>query len=263
MSSATKGQNYWIMCRIPPRLVCMGQASKPPKHRLYVDTWNSPVTPLNAQQTHYLRNVLRLENEATILAFDAQGRAHQTLLVPMEEGRFGLKIGERAALPERSLELSVAMPIPKGDRADWAVEKLTELGVSNIIWWQAERSVMKTPGKQKSQRWQRISQSAARQSVCGSPVKIEGPLTLTDIFLAPYDKCFIALPTTQPPAKMNIQAGNSVLLLIGPEGGFSPEEEASAINAGYQPLWLSSNILRMETAAIVGASHLQNMAQKF
>ncbi len=263
MSSGTKGQNYWIMCRIPLRLRCMGQSSKAAKHRLYVESWISPITPLTPEQTHYLRNVLRLQNEEAILAFDAKGRAHQTELVPLEEGKFGLRIGEPAALPEQPLKLSVAMPIPKGDRADWTVEKLTELGVTNIIWWQAERSVMKSPGEQKMQRWLRLAQSAARQSLCGAPATIEGPIPLKDIFLSTYEQHFIALPKAEPSAKISIGQRNSVLLLIGPEGGFTPDEEAFAIDAGCQPLWLSCNILRMETAAIAGASHLQNMAQKF
>jgi 16S rRNA (uracil1498-N3)-methyltransferase len=233
----------------------------PPKHRLFIETWAEPITPLSPEQNHYLSHVLRLNVGHEILAFDAHGRAHLATLVHHEEYGLGIEIGTPIAMPTQALNLSVALPIPKGERADWAVEKLSELGVHEIIWWNAARSVMKDPGTQKQERWKRLTQSAARQSLAGPPPHLSGPHQLDLVLQGAYDARFIALPGASP-APMEISKGKSVLLLIGPEGGFSPAEEENARDAGCQPLWLSTSILRMETAAIVGASHLQNMVQK-
>ena len=220
------------------------------------------MTPLSPEQIHYLSHVLRLKVGHEILAFDAHGRSHLAILAHDENQAWAIQIGPSIALPEQPLHLSVALPVPKGERADWAVEKLAELGVNEIIWWQAERSLIKEPGAQKKQRWTRLAQSAVRQSLSGPPPKLIGPNQLDTILENSYDERFIALPGA-PLNSMEISRGKSVLLLIGPEGGFTPEEEKKARNAGCRPLWLATGILRIETAALVGASHLQNLAQKF
>jgi 16S rRNA (uracil1498-N3)-methyltransferase len=236
----------------------MTNTMNPPKHRLFIETWAEPITPLSPEQNHYLSHVLRLKVGHEILAFDAHGRAHLACLIHDDNQSLAIKIGPPLPLPEQPLRLHVALPIPKGERADWAVEKLSELGVHEIIWWNAARSVMKEPGTQKQERWKRLTQSAARQSLAGPPPHLSGPHQLDLVLQGAYDARFIALPSASP-APMEISKGKSVLLLIGPDGGFSPAEEENARNAGCQPLWLSTSILRMETAAIVGASHLQNM----
>ena len=240
----------------------MTNHTKTPKHRLFIEGWSEPCIKLKSDQSHYLTHVLRLNIGTEILIFDGANRCHRTLLSQDNDKNMQLELAQALPMPEQDLHLHVALPIPKGERADWAVEKLTELGVHEILWWQAKRSVMKNPGMQKKERWKRLTQSAARQSFSGPPPHLSGPHRLDKILENPYDKRFIALPSASPKAN-DITTEKSVLLLLGPEGGFSPEEEERALDAGCQPLWLGRGILRIETAALVAVAHLQNIAQKF
>ena len=111
----------------------MGKKKQVPKHRLFVETCSQSCIDLNADQSHYLTNVLRLPKGVEILVFDAEARYHRAILQYDSKNSVQLEVKESIPIPDRPLKTHVALPIPKGERADWAVEKLTALRVHEII----------------------------------------------------------------------------------------------------------------------------------
>ena len=149
--------------------------------------------------------------------------------------------------------VSVAFAVPKGQRSTWAVEKLTELGVDEIIWLHCERSIVSTKSADsKLSRWQRVAHSAAAQSHRDDIPALLGPWTLMDLCSHPAPTKFFADPKgTAPPAA---QKQTDALWMIGPEGGWSASEHDLALQNHFIFAKLAPTILRVETAAIAAAS---------
>jgi 16S rRNA (uracil1498-N3)-methyltransferase len=163
-------------------------------------------------------------------------------------------LAQRAQAPA---QIAVAQGIPKAQKMDYVVEKLTELGVAEIVPLRSERSVAEA-GDTKIARWRRLARSAAQQ--CGRAdipdVREAADLrSLTGRF-ADFDRVLFPweLASAQPLRESLpplIAAARRVLIVIGPEGGFSHDEADLAGAAGAHRLSLGERILRTETAALV------------
>ena len=230
-------------------------------HRLMIANFQSGVQPLSAPHRHYLINVLRLTPPATVEVFDGKGRFATAQLVFDNRGGVGLEIGAIQPQKQTNHQLSIAMAIPKGERADWVVEKLTEIGVYRIVWIECERSIVNLkPNSSKYSRWLRIAEAAAKQ--CGRtdiPI-IEAVREFSEVTLQLADLKFICLPNSQPlfphlTSLASPQPLNS-LCLIGPEGDFSQKEIALALQHEFLKVGLTCDTLRVETAAMVAAGLL-------
>ena len=154
--------------------------------------------------------------------------------------------------------VDVAQAIPKGQKMDFVVEKVTELGARAILPFNSERSVATTPGAAKLDRWQRLARTAAQQCGRGSVPEI-GPVLSFDELLerfAGYDA--VLFPWELAPAEpvrdtlpALIEGAARILIVVGPEGGFSHAEADAAAARGAHRVWLGPRILRTETAAMV------------
>lgn len=154
--------------------------------------------------------------------------------------------------------VDVAQAIPKGQKMDFVVEKATELGARAILPFGSERSVASAPGTAKIERWQRLARAAAQQ--CGrSFVPTVAPALTFDELLARFDRYDAvlfpwelapahALRDTLPPL---LEKAARMLIVVGPEGGFTHAEAEAAGARGAHLLWLGERILRTETAAMV------------
>lgn len=160
--------------------------------------------------------------------------------------------------------IDVAQGIPKGAKMDFVVEKLTELGVSSIIPLESERTIVRDVSVSKLQRWQRIAQSASQQ--CGRTTipHIASPATLLQLTreFASYDVVLLPWEVAQRSPLRDglpalIKGKGRILILVGPEGGFSHGEADAAVASGADPISLGDRILRTETAALVLVSILQ------
>lgn len=154
--------------------------------------------------------------------------------------------------------VTIAQGLPKGHKMDFVVEKLTELGVARIIPMRTERSVVSQVGAQKLERWRRLAKTASAQ--CG---RVDVPIIHEEMpfarVLAEHANVDCALlPWELAPAEPLrstlpglLQGARSVLVLIGPEGGFSHAEADAARAAGAHAISLGERILRTETAGLV------------
>lgn len=207
---------------------------------------------LNTAQWHYLTRVLRLRSGAECIILDGCGKIWQAVLA-------NEAVTLTAELPppatEWTVQVRIACAVPKGERWEWLLQKATELGASEIIPLKTARSVV-LPQTSKLERWQAIVREAAEQSERLVLPRVHPPLDF-EAFLQqhPAGLGFICTARGDRPSLWKCLAGmrtdETVTLLSGPEGGFTPEEVAQAQTYSFRPVSLGSRILRAETAPLL------------
>ena len=219
----------------------------------------------DADEAHHLRRVLRLRPGAIVEATDGTGRLYTIRLVALEvEGGWGTI--EACAEPAREspCAITLAQAILKGDRMSWLVQKATELGVSRIVPMETARVVARpaTGGAARHTRWERIAREAVKQ--CGRVVvpEIDRPRAFADVTgeIAGHDAAWVCWEGGgQALAAAAAEAGSParLLLLVGPEGGFTSEEVGAAEAAGARLVSLGPRILRAESAGLTAVALCQ------
>ncbi|MGP6158224.1 MAG: RsmE family RNA methyltransferase [Vulcanimicrobiaceae bacterium] len=207
--------------------------------------------------------VLRKSSGDAVVVTDSAGRAYAaSLALEGERVRARLDALVEGIAPP-SLAITLAQGIPKGHKMDFVVEKATEIGVARIVPFSSERTVGEGDRAGKVERWRRLARSAAQQ--CGRsdiPV-VEAPVAWPALVarLGEADRALVPweiaerIPLRERLGPL-LQGANSVLLVIGPEGGLSHAEAFAAQTAGATLISLGSRILRTETAGLVACSAL-------
>lgn len=212
-----------------------------------------PLSPgdytLAGPEAHHLHSVRRIGVGETIVLFNGDGFEYPAEVLGVGKKAIHLQVGPPVAADrERSVPLWIASAIPKGDRLDFLIEKLTELGVSRFVPLIAERSAVR-PKAEVVSKYERIAIEASKQ--CGRNVlmAVEAPVAWSDFVNR------AGLPTRKlilQPGATSILAGSSeaTVVSVGPEGGFTDNELTLP---GWTPVSLGPTILRIETAAIAAA----------
>ncbi len=224
--------------------------------RLAVPTVTGSTLTLGPEQSHYVTHVLRLSVGQALTVFDAAGleaRAHVTVVT---HTGVCLELEASSARPPPAVCLSMGLAIPKGERSDWAVEKLTELGVARIAWLHCERSVVRTEAAgQRHERWARVATAAAQQSRRVGLPELVGPMSLKEFLTFTADHRLLGDAAGEPLLPWVVEhRPRSLLLAIGPEGGFTAAELQDAEARDVARVSLNLNILRVETAAVTAAA---------
>ncbi len=188
---------------------------------------------------HHLRRVLRLRDGEAVSVTDGAG--HWCLAaVAVERGRVRLEVTSQVvAQPGVRRSITIAAAMPKGDRLDWMVQKVTELGVDRLVLLHTERSVVRwKPERVDHQlaRLQRIADEALRQSRRVVRLAIDSPQPAIDVL----DRFVVAEPGGRA-----LAVGDAAVA-VGPEGGWSAQE----LEAAHATVGLGDTILRTETAAV-------------
>lgn len=227
--------------------------------RIHVSNVSIGELTLDEREAHHVRDVLRLEARTPVEAFDDAGHIGVGVLGTVTAGAVTIRVESIRADDADGFRLIIASAVPKAARADWMVEKLSELGVHTFIPIATDRSVSLPEGKGKLQRWQRLAEEAAKQSHRRGVMRIE-PLTplppaLAAALLAGEAWCFSTSPGSIPLSeKARDPAAPVLTLFIGPEGGWSPAETVLFATSKIPSLSLTRTILRIETAAIAAAA---------
>ncbi|MFA6129894.1 MAG: RsmE family RNA methyltransferase [Candidatus Omnitrophota bacterium] len=219
------------------------------------------------EQLHHLRDVLRIKLSEQVAVFDNRGNEFIAAVVEIGPGAVKLEIKEKRPPKVLSLSLTVACAIPKKVKMDDIVDKLTQLGVECIIPLETERVIVRLDKQkkiQRFQRWEKIALSAAKQSQ-GSRLAVIKPVSpLKDVLLSVDDFDLKLMPTLEGKRKSLKEALaheckniKKIIVLIGPEGDFTPQEVALATKAGFLPVSLGERVLRVDTAAIAVASFIK------
>ena len=253
---------------------------------------------LTLEQQHYLHRVLRLNQGDKFIAMDGRGHWWLAVLEAQETGLIASIREEIAVNRELGVEVTLMAALPKGNGFDEVVRQATELGVASILPVTSDRTLLK-PSPQKVDRWKRIAAEAAEQSERQIVPTISEPISF-DLAVKDCDQknryicvargdnrhlwdCLIGLepphPTLlrgeqelEPPQPPFVGAvppcpplGRelSIVIAIGPEGGWTEDEVKKAIEFGFEPVSLGSRILRAVTAPIVALSLIGTAFEKW
>ena len=211
------------------------------------DVFGGDVVVLDGLAARRLRDVLRLRAGDRVRVFDGRGAERVAELAAGSGGRatVTLHLGETVEpLAETSIDITLVCAFPKGARGDWLVEKATELGVARIVPVTAARSVMR-PGDGRLKRWRSIATQAAEQ--CGRAVvpELGGAVPPDAVALAADPGAALSVAGALVAARLE-----SVVIHIGPEGGWTEEERRVFEAGGARLVGLGPRTLRVETAAL-------------
>ena len=207
----------------------------------------------------HLQRVLRLREGDRLTLFDDTGREHAGVVLSLSPRVAHVRItASHTPARESPLAMTLYQGVAKGRKLDLVVEKATELGVHAIVPVRSARVIGHDTSPAKVERWRRIAKSAAQQS---GRVRIPDVAEVHDWdallgTFGAYDRVFLPWELAEPRPLREVferalPAASSVLVIIGPEGGFAAGEVERASAAGALPISLGRRILRTETAALV------------
>lgn len=236
-------------------------------HRFYVPqkTEGDTILISDTGQIHHIKDTLRLKVDDEVIVFDSEGNEYTCIITGLDKNQAGLKIKEKRRAENKTAKITVACAIPKKAKMDDIIDSLTQLGVDSIIPLETERVVVKLSSSKKNERherWLKIAQSAAEQSQRTSIPLIE-PITDLEGVLSRAHEFDLGLIPTLPGERKHLREvlaeakpGN-IIVLIGPEGDFTPQEIEMAKSAGFIPISLGDTVLRVSTAAIAVVSYIK------
>lgn len=219
----------------------------------YAPDITPPLYTFDEQESGHCVRVLRLKQGDRLHLTDGRGTLYEAEVVDAHPKRCSVRVvGEQSCFEQRAYRLTVAVaPTKNLDRLEWFVEKATESGIDRIVPLlcdHSERKVLKT------ERLEKIAISAMKQSLKAYLPQVE-PLTPFERFVAePFEGVKLIAHCEQDAERVfmgeRVAAGQDVLVLIGPEGDFSPREIALARQHGFCEITLGQSRLRTETAAL-------------
>jgi 16S rRNA (uracil1498-N3)-methyltransferase len=213
---------------------------------------------ISGEDVHHIVKVLRMKTGDELLLCDGTGSEYSVKIAQVNKSDITTEVKARSGREIRYPLITLGQGLPKSDKMDWIVQKATELGVANIVPLVTERTIVKIKDEGKRiSRWQKIAREAAMQSnradipAVGRIVSYNDFLRtpnaeLPTLFLLPWEEGTV-------PIKGILRANpgmKNIVVLIGPEGGFSAHEAEAAQGKGFHLVSLGPNILRTETAAI-------------
>ncbi len=231
---------------------------------------------LDPESSHHLAVVLRAKPGERVVLFDGKG----------QEGVGVIRLGDRSAVcvdiesiasvdRESPVDITVVQALCTGDKMDWVVQKSTELGASRIVPLVAARSVLKLEGTRAEKRiahWQAIAESASAQSGRTRVPQVTSIQSLQSVLdewararseMGPERMSGWLLDPFGREQLSKVPLTSSVTLLIGPEAGWTDDEETLAKRAGFTGLQAGPRILRTETAALAVLAAIATRSQEF
>jgi len=246
--------------------------------RFYIEPerWKPEQLALDAAEAHHCTDVLRMKTGDRATVFDGCGHEATVEIACVAKSRVELKLLQQSKTPALGSQVVLGQAVPKGKNMDLIIEKATELGVAEIVPLLSERTVVRLDAdeaRDKREKWQRVAIEACKQ--CGQNwlPEIAAPAAMKTFFdqRPKFDLMLIA--SLQPGARhlkevlreiagdgpmAKMKRPRRVLVLVGPEGDFTPAEISLAIGGGCRPITLGPVILRTETAAIYCLSVLSH-----
>lgn len=217
---------------------------------------------LNERASHYLRVVLRAKCNDPLILFNGKGGEFVGKIDNINKREIKVFLEKfEAREVESPISICVAQGIVRNEKMDWIAQKTTELGVTSLVPLITTYSQIHFDKKREKKRYQHLEQiiiSASEQCGRNRLVKLNPIEHYNDWLVNAEGEKIILIPSNELITySLSPSSSSSFTLLIGPEGGLSPEEISMALKSGFKPLSLGPRILRAETATIAAVSLIQ------
>lgn len=231
---------------------------------------------LQGTEAHHLVKVRRVKSGEELRLFDGTGKTYLARIDNILKNEITGTILKQEKTPQVKVKLKIFQSVPKGERCDWLIEKLSELGVNCFVPMITERSAVKQVQPAKIDRWRRLSIAATKQ--CSRPdiMEVQGPVDFRQAVESVKNpaaksgsakKCVSLIPweseQTCSIKDALSQKFTECIIFIGPEGGFTAREIKLAVDAGIIPVTLGPRILRTETAGLLSVILALNIFDEF
>jgi 16S rRNA (uracil1498-N3)-methyltransferase len=208
---------------------------------------------LDGDEGWHAAAVLRLRAGAALWLSDGVGGLAECTVVAAERDRLRLAVDRRARLDPPAPRLVAVQALAKGDRGESAVEIMTELGVDEIVPWAAARSVVRWQGDRGDRslaKWRSTARAAAKQSRRAWLPAIADQAGTAAVTARIHAAAAVVLheEATTPLAAATLPTAGDLVVVVGPEGGITPDELAAFTQAGAVPVRLGQPVLRASTA---------------
>lgn len=235
-------------------------------HRFHIpaENWQPDALVLTGSEAHHCRNVLRLEPADKVVVFNGQGREVTAEILPGDGAEIRLRKLHEARTPPLRCRITLGQAIPKGKNMDLIVQKAVEIGAAEIAPILSDRTIVRLDEESaasKQAKWQTVAIEAAKQ--CGQNwlPQVHTPRPLAQFFKDHRGFDLQLIGSLQSDAvhlkkileQFSAEHGDrpaNVLMLVGPEGDFTPAELSLARSQGCRPITLGPIVLRVETASI-------------
>ncbi|MBP1930513.1 16S rRNA (uracil(1498)-N(3))-methyltransferase [Ammoniphilus resinae] len=219
---------------------------------------------ITGDDVSHIGKVMRFSEGDRIICCDGVGNCYLTAIKEIQKHQVLCAILERIHDDrELPVHVTIAQGLPKGDKMDLIVQKATELGVRALIPFTSSRTIVQLDDKKqvkRLERWNKIAKEASEQSHRQFVPEISGVFSWKQLLKIAdqYDLALLAFEgervTSMYSYMQNLKGSQRILIIVGPEGGFSEEEVAEAEAAGFNSVMLGNRILRTETAALYALS---------
>lgn len=234
----------------------------------FVDSLEPARVVLSGPEGHHAARVKRLNVGEVVWLADGTGAVAQARVSSVGSDRVAFEIEIRSAIPSPDPRFVVVQALAKGDRGELAVELLTELGVDEIVPWSASRSIAQWRSDRADRglaKWRRTATEAAKQ--CR---RVRVPI-ITDLMdtngvltrLSAVGSFVLQEDVDAALTEATVPATGDVVLIVGPEGGISPQELTAFIGAGAQPVKLGGEVMRTSTAGAAAIAVLSTLTGRW
>jgi 16S rRNA (uracil1498-N3)-methyltransferase len=234
----------------------------------YVDVIPAPggTAVVDGDEGFHAATVRRIRPGESLMLSDGAGTVAVCVVISVDKRSLTARVEQRRDAPPPHPPVTVVQAIPKSERSELAIELATEAGADDFIAWQAQRCVARWDGERGEKglrRWRAVARSAARQSRRAWIPNVSGPLATEALcsYLAEQLKVGAVVLVLHESADVAITEttvvqANSIILVVGPEGGISDPEITALTDAGAATVRLGPTVLRTSTAAAVALGAL-------
>lgn len=231
---------------------------RPPRFFISSEQIAGQLITVAGEDVRHIGAVLRMKTGDELLLCDGKGTEYSVKIVHIDRTEVKTEIVSKMRREIAYPRVTLGQGLPKSDKMDWIVQKATELGVATIAPLVTERTIVKVKDEEKRvSRWQKICRESAMQSSRPDIPNVEAIRTFSDFLRTPNSEpgTLLLFPWEEgtKPIKDVLRGSEGIkhiIVLIGPEGGFSTAEAELAASRGFLAVSLGPNILRTETAAI-------------
>jgi 16S rRNA (uracil1498-N3)-methyltransferase len=214
---------------------------------------------LDGAEGRHAALVRRIGTGETVLVGDGRGALAECVVDAAGPDSLTLRVTGRRTVPHPDPRIVVAQALPKGERAELAVELLTEVGVDEIVPWAAARAIVQWTGKRGVKaraKWQRAAAEAAKQSRRAWVPRVAELARTADLTARAATLLVLHETATEPLSAVRLPSTGEIVLVVGPEGGVSDDELAALTAAGGRAVRLGDPVLRTSTAGAAAVAAL-------